>query len=192
MSPLLPARRGPSPTSRPRRRPVPLLAGVVVLAAVLGACGDEPRRTTEALRSDPRPAEPSGPSDTELPPREDDAEESPSTTAPSGEGSGDDDELCASMRDFAEQGATDDPDELIAALEEWRDLAPDDLRDDLEKVIKMVETLRAVDETDPSAIGDVFETLTDPELSAAIAELGRFATEECSVQLDTGIGGLPG
>ena len=191
MPALLSDRHRPAPTSRPRWRGVPLLASVVVITALLGACSDEPRRVTAALSSDPRPAQAPGTTSTELPPRDDGSDEAPSTTEPPGGGDEDVDELCRSMREFAESGATDDPDALVRELEEWRALAPKDLRDDLDLIIGMVDTLRSIDSTDPSAIGEVFDTLTDPELADAITELGRFATEECSVQLDPGLG-LPG
>ena len=176
---------------RPRPARLPLRAALLALATVLGACGDGPRRTTEALRSDPRPTEATSPSTTELPPR-DGGEQAPSTTQPPSGGSGDAEELCDRMREFAGAGATDDPQVMIDALQEWRDLAPEDLRDDLDAVLGMVETLRSVDQTDPSAFAEVLETLMDPELDEAITALGRFAMEECSVQFDPGLGGLPG
>lgn len=192
MSRLPGARRSRSAV-RPRPGRVALLTAAVVLAALLGACSDEPRRTTEAMQSRPRPTEPSTPSTTELPPRDGGSEESPSTTErPGGGGSGDVDALCDSLREFAGSGATDDPQVLLDALDEWRDLAPEDLRDDLDQLIGMVEALRSVDETDPSAFAKVLETLMDPALTDAITEFGRFATEECSVELEPGLGGLPG
>lgn len=174
---------------RSLRRSAVLLAALMAVTAVLGACGDEPRRTTEALRSDPRPTEATSPSTTELPPR-DGGQETPSTTRPPGGGSGDAEELCDRMRDFAGAGASD-PEAMIGALQEWRDVAPEELRDDLDAVLGMLETLRSVDQTDPAAFAKVLETLMDPELDEAFTSLGRFAMEECRVQLDPGLGGLP-
>lgn len=95
------------------------------------------------------------------------------------------------MRDFAGAGASD-PEVMIDALEEWREVAPEDLRGDLDAVLGMLETLRSVDQTDPAAFAKVLETLMDPELNESITSLGRFAMEECSVQFDPGLGGLPG
>jgi hypothetical protein len=192
MSDVLPIRPRTESTSR-RRRGRASLAVVVGLASLLGACADDPQRTTQALRSDPRPGldAPTPPGSEERPAPDRSPSTAPGSSSPV-EPSDGDQELCRSMRDFVESGASGDAEAMVDALNEWRDLAPQDLHDDLDAVIGMVETLQGVDETDPGAIGEVLGTLTDPALTAAIEELGRFATERCSLELDTGIGDLPG
>ena len=183
----------PRRTRRPRSLTLALLAVTSLTGVLLGGCADGEERRTVAMRSEQRAA--ADQSTPELPPSTPapDSSSTTTTTAPGGSGEPDAEALCERIRGFSGEGATDDAEALLDELEAWREVAPDDLRDDVDALIGMVRTLESVDQNDPSSLAEVLETLTDPALQEAISGLGEFATNECRVDLDdNALGELPG
>ncbi len=195
----------PRATRTRQVRRVTVLVAAAVAATLLAGCAGSDSIETASMRSQARPD--SGAADPgETPDEPDGGSESggsggggegsggttPGNGGNSGGGGGDSDEFCRQLRTFSEQSDPDDVAVVIDWLKDLRDSAPSDLQDDFDVMIGMIERLETVDESDPEALGEVFETLLDPAVQEASNNVAGYASEECGIDLNGEIDLQPG
>lgn len=186
-------RTAPVPPATARRCAVALL----LLVATFGftACAGS-SALTESMRSGERPAAGDagqGNGDAPAPPSTDPAPPTPPEQAePSPDASRD---YCRRMEEFASgaDGSSEDPEEVLRSLRELREVAPEDLVDDFDRVIETLEVLTSFDQDDPRSFGDLLDTLLDPGMADALGAIAERTLEECGIDIEgSGLEGFDG
>jgi hypothetical protein len=91
-------------------------------------------------------------------------------------------EFCAEIERLEAMPDSDDITATLRAFTELRDTAPNgEIRDALDTLSGIVESLAGFDENDPEAFGAVFALLMDPEVIEAGELLEKFGEEECGI-----------
>ncbi len=103
------------------------------------------------------------------------------TTDGAGEG-GDAQAFCDFMAEQEDLDINEDPEEVAAAMEEMRRLAPDEIRDDVEELLRVMEKFADIDEDDPEAFGEIMALVMDPRFVAVGERLDEFGVEECGLE----------
>lgn len=166
------------PTDPPpgRRRGVTAVVVAVLTAlclAVLAGCGGG--EATASMLSGGRPAGAGA----------DGGDEGAAGAVPAG--------FCEALRELAEDQDDDvEADQLLEGTERLRDTAPEELRDEVDVLVRFARRLSELDleDDDPAAIGEMLELVMDPQVMAATTAIEAYSIENCGIDLDSG--GDPG
>jgi hypothetical protein len=91
-------------------------------------------------------------------------------------------EFCAELERLEAMPETDDITAGLRAFAELRDTAPNgEIRDALDTLTQLIESLGEFDENDPDAFGAVFGLFADSEVMEAVESLETFGREECGI-----------
>ena len=89
-------------------------------------------------------------------------------------------EFCAQIEALDAAG---DPDDMASALGALKDLASaaptKELRDALNTMLPLLESMSEIDESDPNAFAEVMSMMMDPAIMEAGTVLEDFGAEEC-------------
>ncbi|MBK9180936.1 MAG: hypothetical protein IPM45_15470 [Acidimicrobiales bacterium] len=100
------------------------------------------------------------------------------------------DQLRGLQADDALGGDLTDAQVAEAAVQQLDDLAeaaPAEVRDDVETLRDVIRLLADTDPSDPDAFAAAFTAILDPQVQQASDDLAVYASEECGIELDTGV-----
>ena len=98
-------------------------------------------------------------------------------------GGGDQEAFCETLASSAE-GPDLESEEGIAAFRELIEVAPGEIRGDLDVLADAVERLEGLDENDPDAFEEFFTIALDPRVVSATENLEDYAVERCGLDPD--------
>jgi hypothetical protein len=165
-----------------RRTPLHLLLALLAaLALLLGSCSDGGSDSSNATATSDGGDADDGSDDDDS--DDDDADDADDDDSDEG-GGGSVEEFCEFLRESedSEIDINEDPEAAAEAMETMRELAPEEIREDIEVLLDVMEQLAELDEDDPDAMGAVFGLFFQPDVMAAAENLEDFGVDECGLE----------